>query len=249
MQEEPDVLSFEEKRVGDLVAEDYRKAEVFKKFGIDFCCGGGRTVVDACAKKGVDYDELARELMQAETAATTSEQSDFKSMDPGSLVDYIVRVHHTYVRENVPLLREFTAKVAKVHGHANPEVVRIAELFDALGAELTEHMMKEESILFPYIKRLVVSKERKESVAPPPFGSVQNPIAMMEHEHETAGNILAEIRRLSSEYSPPDHACTTYKVAYLKLEEFEGDLHKHIHLENNILFPQALAIEQELTNR
>ena len=176
-----------------------------------------------------------------------AEAINFNELDPRFLVDYILNIHHAYVRKNAPLLIEFTTKVARVHGQANPEVIEIAELFKELVSELELHMMKEENILFPYIKRLVAFQGSNKAWDKPPFGSVQNPISMMEMEHEHAGNAMAEIRKLSNHFTPPEHACTTYRVSYLKLKEFEEDLHKHVHLENNILFPKASALEQHLT--
>ena len=243
---EADSINVEQQTVGALVAADYRKAEVFKRFGIDFCCGGGRTVKEACEKQGVSYSDLEAELLKMQHPDDVTEPMNFNAWDPRLLVDYILYTHHTYVRENIPLLQEFTAKVAKVHGHANPEVVEIAALFGEMAVELEQHMMKEEHILFPYVKRLAGLRGLQEPMGQPPFGTVQNPIRMMELEHERAGEIMAEIRRLSHDFTPPDHACTTYRVSYFKLEEFEADLHKHIHLENNILFPKALAAEQAL---
>ena len=235
--------SFADKTVAELVAEDYRKAGVFKKHGIDFCCGGGRSVRAVCEKKGLDYETLAAELRQVEQAPPAHDDAAW-TLD--GLVRHIVETHHRYVRENIPLIREFTAKVARVHGHANPEVVRIAELFDAVAAELEVHMMKEEQVLFPYIERLAAAQRHGERPARPFFGTVQNPVRMMVAEHEEAGDLMKEIRRLSDDFTPPAHACNTYRVAYFKLEEFEADLHRHIHLENNILFPRAETVEEYL---
>ena len=230
--------------VGDLVAADFRKAEVFKRHGIDFCCGGGRTVAAACEKKGVPLTQIEAELLQAEQKSIKNEPLQFSDWDSRKLVDYIIQTHHRYVQDNIPLLTEFTAKVAKVHGHAEPELVEIAELFVEMAAELDSHMMKEEQILFPYIKQLAAMSENGGVENPPPFGTVQNPIQMMEQEHEHAGDLLAKIRLLSNDFTPPEHACTTYRVTYSKLAEFESDLHMHIHLENNILFPKAIKAEQ-----
>lgn len=240
-----DEMDIEHITVGALVAADYRKAEVFKRFGIDFCCGGGRTVKEACEKKGVSVNMLENELREVTQKGSSSEPLNVHEWDPRQLVEHILSVHHSYVRENIPLLKEFTTKVARVHGQANPEVVEIADLFGEVGNELETHMMKEEQILFPYIKRLVDPQKQRQALGLPPFSSVDHPIRMMELEHEHAGEIMAKIRRLSNNFTPPEHACTTYQVAYFKLEEFEADLHRHIHLENNILFPMAKAIEQE----
>ncbi len=231
-----------EKTVGELVAEDYRKAEVFKKFGIDFCCGGGKTVKDVCEKKGVDYAVLEKELLDAEKKAG-SDTTNFNEWKLDALADYIVEKHHTYVKENIPMLLEFSKKVARVHGNANPEVVKIADLFQEAADELTHHMMKEENVLFPYIKELANKQKNGSNGLHPPFGTVQNPIRMMEMEHEQVGDLLKQIAELSGNYTPPAHACNTYRVEYFKLKEFEDDLHRHIHLENNILFPKAIELE------
>ncbi|HMB93856.1 MAG TPA: iron-sulfur cluster repair di-iron protein [Rhodothermales bacterium] len=242
----PDFTDLAHRTVGELVAEDYRKAEVFKRYGIDFCCGGGRTVQDACAKKGVDYEELASSLRTVAASERTAPALNFKEWDPGFLADYIVNIHHVYVRENLPLLKQFTTKVARVHGEAHPEVVEIARLFDELAQELDQHMIKEETVLFPHVKRLTTAYKQGTTLTSPPFGTVQNPIRMMEHEHDQAGAIMHEIRRLSNDFTPPEGACTTYRVTYAKLQEFEDDLHQHVHLENNILFPKTAALESKV---
>ncbi|MFQ5569598.1 MAG: iron-sulfur cluster repair di-iron protein [Rhodothermales bacterium] len=248
MQTKPDYMDLAHKTVGALVADDYRKAEIFKRFDIDFCCGGGKTVKEVCEEKGLNYNDLERALLQVQHEANGAEQPDVNEWTPGTLIDHIIGTHHAYVRANLPLLKEFTAKVARVHGHANPEVVQIASLFDEVAAELGQHMMKEEHILFPFIKHMAIAQDRDEPAERPPFGTVQNPIRMMEAEHDRAGNIMKEIRTLSRDFAPPEHACTTYRVAYFKLEEFETDLHRHIHLENNVLFPMAIALEQRLSS-
>lgn len=237
-------VSLKHQTVGALVAADYRKAEVFKRFGIDFCCGGGRTVEEVCEKKSINYSTLESELFKVEQEDRSPESPNFNAWDPHLLVEYILSVHHHYVRESIPLLKEFTTKVARVHGHANPEVIAIAEVFGEVAAELEAHMIKEEQVLFPSIQQMAGAQEEHKPLPRPPFGTVRNPISMMEHDHERAGALMAEIRRLSDDFTPPDHACTTYRVAYFKLEEFEADLHKHVHLENNILFPKAIALEQ-----
>lgn len=234
--------------IGDLVAEDYRRATVFKQHGIDFCCGGGKTLEAACAKKGVALGDMQRALEAAE------EKSAPESMRPAAwspdfLADYIVNEHHTYVRESIPILGEFTQKVARVHGNGNPEVIEIARRFEEVAREMSQHMMKEEKVLFPHIKELATATKTHRDPAKPAFGTVRNPIQMMEHEHDQAGALMREIRRLSGNFTPPEHACATWRVSYAKLEEFEDDLHRHVHLENNILFPKAAALEDELTAR
>ena len=228
--------------VADLVTENYKTAEVFKKYGIDFCCGGQISIGEACAKAGVDISRLEDDLA-AVNQKNKNGDKDFNEMPLDELIDHIVDTHHTYVAENIPLLLEFTQKIAEVHGETNPELGRISELFYGLAGELQQHMMKKEQILFPYIKCMVNPEEYPSDGGCGHFGSVQNPINMMEHEHDSAGNALRELRKLSDNYALPSHACNTYRVTFEKLQEFEDDLHRHIHLENNILFPKAIAME------
>jgi regulator of cell morphogenesis and NO signaling len=231
--------------IGELVAEDFRKAEVFRKFGLDFCCGGNKSLKEACAEKGIDANKVETALSEVENQPQTN-QHDFKNWKLDFLVDYIMNTHHKYVEEAIPMLYEFSAKVANVHGDHHPEVVEIAEYFNAVAEELKMHMHKEENILFPYIKGLVLAKKQGNPVDPSPFGSIENPIRMMESEHVSAGGNFDKIHELSSSFTPPEDACSSYSVLYGKLDEFEKDLHQHIHLENNILFPKAIALEKEL---
>ena len=231
--------------IGELAAEDYRKVEVFRKFGLDFCCGGKKSLKEACSDKGIDEAQVEAALKKLEEEQQKPSQ-DFNSWDLGFLADYIVGTHHKYVKEAVPLLREFSQKVARVHGGSHPEVVDIAKHFEAVAQELEMHMHKEEMVLFPYIKELAAAEKAGTSIAPPPFGSVRNPVQMMEAEHDAAGDHLKAIEELSQHYTPPVDACNTYRATYGKLKEFEEDLLQHIHLENNILFPRAIQLEEQL---
>ncbi|HLT47960.1 MAG TPA: iron-sulfur cluster repair di-iron protein [Rubricoccaceae bacterium] len=224
--------------VGDLVAEDYRRAAVLKRFGIDFCCGGGRTLEAACQKKGVAVDDVMRALEAADGRGSAPE-ARVTAWSPGFLADYIVNEHHGYVRESTFVLRAFTQKVARVHGGARPELVEIATLFEELASELEEHMDAEEAAVFPRIKAL------SGGAGPASGPSLEALISELEAEHDRAGELMREIRRLSDDYTPPEGACNTYRAAFAKLEEFEDDLHRHVHLENNVLFPKALAFEVE----
>lgn len=228
--------------VGEMVAADYRRAEVFRKFGIDYCCGGKRTVEEACRKKGIDPDTVKKELADAGTRGGSIHQ-DYNRWQPDFLADYIVATHHRYVTESLPMLYELSAKVARVHGDSHPETVDIARHFEAVAQELQMHMHKEEHILFPYIKQLAAARRDGKPVARPPFGTIANPIRMMRGQHESAGGSMEEIRQLSDSFTPPEDACMSYRVLYAKLNEFEQDLHQHIHLENNILFPKAVDME------
>ncbi len=234
----------EDKTVAEVVTENIKTAHIFKKYGIDFCCGGGITIAKACTKNKVDYAQLEQDLKAVDT--TASNAYNYDRWDLSFLIDHIVNVHHSYVEENITLLKEYASKVAKVHGHHYQEVVEINVLFTEVANELTTHMKKEEYVLFPYIKQLVKADKENTTPTPPHFGTVNNPIQMMEHEHEHAGNIFKTIAKLSNNYTPPEEACNTFRALYAKLDEFEQDLHQHIHLENNILFPKAIQLENKL---
>lgn len=223
--------------LGDIVAKDLRKAEVFKKHGIDFCCGGKKTVAEACAEKGLDAGMLEQEL-QAATKLPEARPVNYTDWPLDFLADYIVLTHHNYVNRTLPELRTYAEKVLAAHGDRHPELLRINQLVQESCNEMAAHMIKEERILFPYIKQLAAGK-----VA---MGSVQQPIRMMEMEHEIVGSNLAEISNLSGNFTPPSDACGSYSLFYRLLAEFEADLHLHVHLENNILFPKALILEKTM---
>ncbi|MEX0361623.1 MAG: iron-sulfur cluster repair di-iron protein [Allomuricauda sp.] len=231
----------QDKTVADFVTENIKTAHVFKKFGIDFCCGGGITIAKACDKFEVDQALLEKELLQVDR--TVDRSHNYDQWNLSFLIDHIINVHHTYVKENLPLISEYANKVARVHGHHYTEVVEINRLFHEVANELLSHLQKEEQVLFPYIKKMT---QVENSGISAPFGSVNNPIRMMEHEHESAGTIFKEIARLTNNYMPPPEACNTFRALYSKLEEFEQDLHLHFHLENNILHPKAIAWEKQM---
>lgn len=232
------------KTIGEIVSDDYRTAQVFKRHGLDFCCGGGRTVSEACEKKGVDPETITRELTMLGDGNGTSH--NYKDWSPDFLIDYIINNHHNYVRNKLPEIHLYAAKVARVHGASHPENVKILKRFEVLASALKEHLKKEEEILFPYVKILVEAERTGEKPEAPDFITAENPIRMMEAEHEDAGKEMEEIRQLSNDFSPPADACATYRVLYENLKEFRDDLHKHVHLENNILFPKALELEKRL---
>lgn len=239
--------SIETKTVADLVTENIKTAHVFKKYGIDFCCGGGVSIRKACEKANVNYDDLTRDLLNTESS--TERATNYNSWELDFLTDHIINVHHTYVEENIPMLLQYAAKVAKVHGQYYTELLEIHQLVTEVAGELSSHMKKEELILFPFIKRLVNAQKNNEELPQAHFGTVDNPIKMMEAEHEDAGELLRRISQLSNNYTPPEGACNTYRAFYAKLDEFEQDLHQHVHLENNILFPKALKLEQQLSDK
>ncbi|MCB0482489.1 MAG: iron-sulfur cluster repair di-iron protein [Flavobacteriales bacterium] len=232
------------KTVADFVRDNYKTSDVFKKHGIDFCCGGKKSLAKVCDQHGLELSQLESEL--EEVVKNEPQEHDFASWKPGFLIDYIENVHHEYVNRSLPLLIEYANKVARVHGDANPENVLIAELVARINGELTAHMKKEELLLFPNAKRLEKAIEKASEFAAPPFSKFQTSIDAMEFEHDAAGDICKEIRKLSNNYTPPAHACNTYRVLYSKLEEFEDDLHQHVHLENNILFPKILEMEAQI---
>lgn len=231
--------------LGQIIAKDLRKAQVFKKYGLDFCCGGKKTVKEACAEKGIDVTKVEQELQQT-NQLSSSRPLPYTDWSLDFLADYIVNTHHSYVTKNLPDLTAYAKKVMKVHGNHHPELIRIHQLVEEVTAELTAHLVKEEKVLFPYIKELVAAKNNTQPLHAAHFGTVQNPINMMEMEHELVGKNLAEIRELSNNYLLPEDACASYSLLYRMLDEFEEDLHLHIHLENNILFPKALEMEKQL---
>jgi len=234
-----------EQTVGEIAAKDYRKAEVFKKLGIDFCCGGKKTLKEVCQEAGITEDYLEAELQKAEVAKKDSTH-DFDKWDLDFLADFIVNTHHRYVGENLELIHGLALKVANHHGGSHPEVIEVANIFTNMANEFIQHMKKEEQMLFPYIKQLVALKKEGSKLGQSPFGSVDNPIKMMENEHDSTGEDFTQIRSVTDNYKLPQDACNSFMYLYEKLKEFEADLHQHIHLENNILFPKALKLEKEL---
>ena len=231
--------------LGEIAVKDLRKAEVFKKYGLDFCCGGKKTVQQACAEKGLDVTKVEEELRLADKNPM-ARPLPYNDWSIDFLADYIVNTHHSYVKNTLPDLRTYAAKLAQVHGSRHPELLPIQEAVEEINKEMSEHMVKEEVVLFPFIKELVSAKSSGRSLQPANFGSVENPIHMMEHEHETVGGLLEQVRTMSNNYQLPDDACATYGLFYKMMEEFESDLHIHVHLENNILFPKALKMEKEI---
>jgi regulator of cell morphogenesis and NO signaling len=240
------MLIQKESKIGDIVAENFRAAQVFERYGLDFCCGGKKSIAEACQSKGINANEVLNLLAELPENGGVS-PAHFNSWEVDFLIDYIVNNHHRYVKQALPVISEHTQKVASKHGENHPEVITIAELFSRISEELEVHMQKEERMLFPYIKRLLEIERSGEDAPHAPFGTVENPIRVMEAEHEAAGNLMAEIKTQSNSFTPPEDACTTYRVLYQELNEFENDLHMHIHLENNILFPKAIELEKKLS--
>lgn len=231
--------------VREVAVENPAATRVFERFGIDYCCGGNQGLEQACQMAGVSFDEVVDSLeMDEETARAAKPARDWQSEPLSELIAHIKNTHHKYTREETVRLAALLQKVCSVHGKNHPELHGIRETFGWVSQELTRHLMKEEMVLFPYIERMEESIIQSEPVLPGPFGSVQNPVAMMEHEHDSAGAALRSIRKASNDFAPPADACISYQTLYKALADFEADLHQHIHLENNILFPRAIAMEQ-----
>ena len=234
-----------EETLGEIAAKDLRKAQIFRKYGLDFCCGGKKTVKEACSEKGLDVAKIEQELLQADKVVS-SRPLPYNEWELDFLADYIVNTHHSYVKKNLPDILAYANKVARVHGSSHPELLPVRELVEEVYNEMMNHMVKEERILFPYIKDIVTAQKNTQPLQASHFGTVQNPINMMEMEHEVVGKNMEEIRTLTQNYVLPDDACASYSLLYRMLDEFEEDLHIHVHLENNILFPKALKAEQQL---
>lgn len=230
--------------IGEIVKNDFRTAAIFKKNGIDFCCKGNRTIEEASINKGINPELIYNEI----EALATKEKSniDFDTFPLDLLVDYIEKTHHRYAYEKIPILHAFLEKVAHVHGERHPELLEVKNLFNESIADLSNHFKKEELMLFPFIKQMVKSKLENTKLENSRFGSVENPINMMLGDHNHEGERFAKIAKLTDNYTSPEDACNTFRVTYAMLEEFENDLHTHIHLENNILFPKAIKLEKEL---
>lgn len=235
--------------IGAVVAEDYRMAGIFEQAGIDFCCNGNRTIAAACNERNLPADELVARLQHAIGVPKEEAAVDYKSWPLDLLADYVEKKHHRYVTTQIPVIQSFLGKIVSVHGGRHPELAEIKEHFNDCAEELTNHMKKEELMLFPFIRTMVEAKLAGNKKVAAPFGTVQNPIRMMMHEHDTEGERFRKIKELSNQYTAPADGCNTYRAAFAMLKEFEEDLHLHIHLENNILFPGSIALEQKLAQQ
>jgi regulator of cell morphogenesis and NO signaling len=234
-----------ERTVRELALENAAATRVFEKLGIDYCCGGNKSLGDACRASNLSVDQVIDSLEMAEEAAHAARKDrNWQTESLADLVAHIKNTHHEYTREEMARLVPLLNKVCSVHGKNHPELQQVRASFQNLVQELTTHMMKEEQVLFPYIVRMEETVIQKEPLLPAPFGSVQNPVTMMEHEHDSAGNALRSMREASCGYMAPGEACISYQTLYKALADFEADLHQHIHLENNILFPRAIAMEK-----
>ncbi len=228
--------------VGEIVALDYRAADVFEKMKIDFCCQGNRLLKDVCEEKQIPIADVLTELESA--LNFNKSKIDYQSWSLDVLATHIQTTHHGYVEKQIPILKQYLRKICDVHGDKHPELHEIEKLFNESAGEFTLHMKKEEMMLFPFIRRMVNAQERGEKVESPQFGTIENPVEMMMHDHTAEGERFRKIFELSSGYTPPEDGCNTYKVTYALLKEFEEDMHLHIHLENNILFPKSIELEK-----
>lgn len=234
------------KTVREVAVENPAATRIFERFGIDYCCGGNQILEQACERAGVSLDEVLDSLEMEEESARASRQTrDWQSEPLSALIAHIQNTHHKFTREETVRLTALLQKVCSVHGKNHPELFEIQSIFAGLAQELAMHLMKEERVLFPYIVRMEEAVIQQEPLLPAPFGTVENPVAMMEHEHDSAGNALRSMRMASGDFAPPADACVSYQTLYKALAAFEADLHQHIHLENNLLFPRAIAMEKE----
>jgi regulator of cell morphogenesis and NO signaling len=229
--------------VGEIVATDFRTAAVFEQFGIDFCCGGRRSLADACRTAPADVGAVICALDALPPGSHTDD--DVIGWPIDQLIDHIVSTHHAYVRSAMPTIARYLAKLVQVHGVRHPELARVEAYFDHVHVDLDQHLLKEEQVLFPYVRDLAARAETCGGLRSP-FGTVENPIRMMEREHREAADELRVIRELTNGYTAPADGCTTYEVGLAELARFERDLHRHVHLENNVLFPKAIELEARI---
>ena len=228
-------------RIGDIVLAHPATMRAFEALNVDYCCGGHRTLVEACAHAGKALAEVLPHLEHLETPAAGSEDSGRWQAEPlTSLIAHIVATHHVFTRTELARVAPLMEKVLKVHGEHHPELVRISQCFDAMHQDLLPHLEKEEVILFPFVNQLEAGHAPEGAC----FGTVQNPIRAMQNEHEQVGDLLRELRELTLDYTPPEDACGSYRSLFLGLQSLEQDLHLHIYLESHLLFPRAIALEE-----
>lgn len=232
-------------KVREVALQIPQATSIFEKLQIDYCCGGDRLLTEACSAAGLDVSNVLR-MLDESLSQTEKGPVDFQGLSLNELITHILDTHHVYTKEEMVRIQLLTAKVVSAHGLNHPELTGMSDLFGRLCDELTPHMFKEERILFPFILELEKASIQKTYPPFPPFGSVKNPIRMMMMEHDTAGDILRQMRELSRDYEVPADGCMSYTTLYGALTDFEKDLHQHIHLENNLLFPRAIQMEQQL---
>lgn len=234
-----------ETTVREVALQMPESTRLFERLKIDYCCGGNQPLADACASAGLDVDALV-EMLGEVTRTNDTTELDFQNTPLNDLIEHIVNTHHVFTKSEMDRLEALTDKVVGAHGENHPELLQLCEFLKVLCADLRPHMFKEEQVLFPYIVSMTRAADRNLRAPFAPFGTVNNPVRMMMKEHDIAGQILRELRTLTSDYKVPPDACISYRTLYEALENFEKDLHQHIHLENNILFPKALDLETSL---
>jgi len=234
-------MNTSDKTIGEIVADDYRTARVFENHGIDFCCGGNVTLAATCAQKGIDLAAITGELERVKSGPVERSQN-YVLWEMPFLADYIINAHHTYLKENTGQIAAYTHKIAAIHGAHHPEVIEIAAIFDKIASDMVIHLRKEEEVFFPAIKRADAAKKAGAAPAPKDLETIEDSLKKLSHEHEEIGDAIHTIRHLAKEYAIPGDVCNTFVVTYQKLKEFEDDLHKHVHLENNILFLKAAQL-------
>jgi regulator of cell morphogenesis and NO signaling len=231
-----------ETKVKDIAFSNLAVRQVLEDAGLDYCCGGGKSLHEACLQADISTEEILNRLRE-NTNNIGPDDTNWTAASLSELTQHIREMHHRYIREAIPRMQALLEKVTTKHGKNHPEVEDIRSLFTEVGKEMIMHMQKEEQILFPYIDALERAANAHGSVEPPFFQTVKNPIHAMMKEHDAAGELVRQIRSLAAQYTPPADACTSFKALYEGLKEFEADLHQHVHLENNILFPRAVATE------
>jgi regulator of cell morphogenesis and NO signaling len=227
-----------------IVADRHEAAAVFEKYQLDFCCKGKRTLQQACDEKNIPVEPIIEELQQAFDPGAGLQDQVISTLTISQLVDYIVLKHHVYVKHAMPVIFQHLERVATKHGDRFPAMRQVFQLFATLKEEMDGHMQKEEMVLFPRIKEVDRAVQQQNIPSALNAGYISQPIHMMEAEHEDAGNLMAQIRQLTNDYTPPADACTTFRISLAELKAFEVDLHQHVHLENNILFPRIVQIMQ-----
>lgn len=230
-----------DKTIGEIVADDYRTAGIFEKHGIDFCCGGKVALETTCKAKGIDIAVLEKELAAA-TSKPADRRENYATWELPFLIDYIVNVHHTYLKENTEQIAAYAHKIAVVHGAHHPEVIEIAAIFDKIAIDMAVHLLEEEEVFFPAVKRADTSRNTGVTTAAQDIETIKTSLKKLSYEHEEIGDAVHKIRALAQGYAIPDDVCNTFMLTYQKLGEFEDDLHKHVHLENNILFLRAAQL-------
>jgi regulator of cell morphogenesis and NO signaling len=235
-----------ERPLAELVHADARAARVLEKFGLDFCCGGRRTLREAAQADGVPLDEVI-DALGALGAPTEEDREPAAWKDLDVLVRHILEHHHRYVRDTSPTINAWLDRLVERHGSRHPELSVVRQTFRDLTDRVASHMLKEEHILFPFINDLAAARRGGGRLPMGPFGTILNPVRVMETDHALVGELLGRLRAQSRGFAAPDDACTTYRLCYDELARFEQDLHRHIHLENAVLFPRALELERSLT--